>query len=81
MSARPYDGRVGSIGGTGATPPPTPRDRPVSETHWWAGHEESMPQGLDWVSPREMARLDGVRFTKRRTEYLLRRWVGKRGLP
>ncbi len=87
MSARPYDGRVGSIGGTGATPPPTPRDREVSETHWWAGHEESMPQGLDWVSPRERARLDGVRFTKRRTEYLLRRWVGKRtvaartGLP
>lgn len=43
--------------------------------------------GLDWVSSRERARLDGLRFTKRRTEYLLRRWVGKRtvaarvGLP
>jgi 4'-phosphopantetheinyl transferase len=46
-----------------------------------------MPQRLDWVSPQERVRLDGLRFTKRRTEYLLRRWVGKRtvaariGLP
>lgn len=46
--------------------------------HWWAGHEDAVPAGLDWVSAREQARLDGVRFTKRRTEYLLRRWVGKR---
>ena len=54
---------------------------------WWAGSEERVPGGLDWLSARELARLDGVRFTKRRTEYLLRRWVGKRaaaarlGLP
>ena len=40
--------------------------------------EDDLPDGLDWLSPRERARLDGVRFTKRRTEYLLRRWVGKR---
>ena len=46
--------------------------------HWWAGHEDALPGGLDWLSAREQARLEGVRFTKRRTEYLLRRWVGKR---
>lgn len=58
-----------------------------AEWSWWAGDEPSLPPGLDWVSPRERARLDGLRFTKRRSEYLLRRWVGKRtvaaraGLP
>lgn len=36
-----------------------------------------MPSGLDWLSARERARLDAMRFTKRRTEFLLRRWVGK----
>ena len=36
-----------------------------------------MPAGLEWLSPRERTRLDAMRFTKRRTEYLLRRWVGK----
>ena len=82
MSGRPYHGRMGWVGDTGAARPATPRDRDphTSETHWWAGHEQSMPQGLDWVSPREKARLDGLRFTKRRTEYLLRRWVGKRAV-
>ena len=37
-----------------------------------------MPDGLEWLSAREQARLSSMRFTKRRTEYLLRRWVGKR---
>jgi 4'-phosphopantetheinyl transferase len=47
---------------------------------WWAGGEDGVPEGLDWLSARERARLEGVRFTKRRTEYLLRRWVGKRAV-
>lgn len=63
--------------------------RPVgaARLHWWAGHEDALPRGLDWLSAREHARIEGMRFTKRRTEYLLRRWVGKRtvaaraGLP
>ncbi len=50
------------------------------QNHWWAGHEDALPDGLDWLSAREQARLEGVRFTKRRTEYLLRRWVGKRAV-
>lgn len=36
-----------------------------------------MPPGLDWLSPRELTRLERFRFPKRRTEYLLRRWAGK----
>jgi 4'-phosphopantetheinyl transferase len=36
-----------------------------------------MPRGVDWLSPAEAGRLAGMRFTKRRTEYLLRRWAGK----
>ena len=44
---------------------------------WLAQDEAAMPPGLDWLSARERARLDGMRFTKRRTEFLLRRWVGK----
>jgi 4'-phosphopantetheinyl transferase len=36
-----------------------------------------MPADLDWLTPGEAARLSGMRFTKRRNEYLLRRWAGK----
>lgn len=39
-----------------------------------------MPADLDWLTPAEAARLSGMRFTKRRNEYLLRRWAGKRAV-
>jgi 4'-phosphopantetheinyl transferase len=52
----------------------------AARLHWWAGHEDALPSGLDWLSARERARVEGMRFTKRRTEYLLRRWVGKRAV-
>ena len=61
---------VEATGAAGVEPP----------SHWWAGQEDDVPAGLDWLSAREQARVDGVRFTKRRTEYLLRRWVGKRAV-
>jgi 4'-phosphopantetheinyl transferase len=44
---------------------------------WFAQGEATIPPGLDWLSVRERARLDQLRFTKRRTEFLLRRWAGK----
>ncbi len=47
---------------------------------WLACAEHEMPDGLDWLSARERARLDQLRFTKRRTEFLLRRWTGKRAV-
>ncbi|HYN65849.1 MAG TPA: 4'-phosphopantetheinyl transferase superfamily protein [Ornithinibacter sp.] len=65
---------------TGAAGRAAVADRPheAAERHWWAGHEDALPEGLEWLSARERARLDAMRFTKRRNEYLLRRWVGKR---
>lgn len=39
--------------------------------------EHEVPPTTHWLTPREAARLDGMRFTKRRSEYLLRRWVAK----
>ena len=44
---------------------------------WLARGEHEMPSELDWLVPAERARLDMLRFTKRRTEYLLRRWTAK----
>ena len=47
---------------------------------WLATGEASVPDGTDWMSRRELARLDRLRFTKPRTEYLLRRWSAKRAV-
>lgn len=47
--------------------------------HWFAVSELDIPAGDEWLVPRERARRDSYRFTKRRTEYLLRRYAGKRG--
>jgi 4'-phosphopantetheinyl transferase len=44
---------------------------------WLARSESELPADLDWLTPREAAKAAGLRTTKRRTEYLLRRWVGK----
>jgi 4'-phosphopantetheinyl transferase len=44
---------------------------------WLAGGEGSLPAGTDWLAPSEAARAEGLRSTKRRTEYLLRRLVAK----
>jgi 4'-phosphopantetheinyl transferase len=44
---------------------------------WLARGESELPVELDWLTPREAAKAAGLRATKRRTEYLLRRWVGK----
>lgn len=44
---------------------------------WLSVGEDSVPEGVEWLSGLEASRLDGIRFTKRRTEYLLRRWAGK----
>ena len=47
---------------------------------WLARGEHELPADLDWLAPGERARAAGMRFTKRRTEYLLRRWVGKQAV-
>ncbi|MGV1029061.1 MAG: 4'-phosphopantetheinyl transferase family protein [Dermatophilaceae bacterium] len=42
--------------------------------------EAAIPSGTDWLSDRELVRLARLRFTKPRTEYLLRRWSAKRAV-
>jgi 4'-phosphopantetheinyl transferase len=44
---------------------------------WLALGENALPAGQQWLAPEEAASLAGLRFTKRRTEYLLRRLVAK----
>jgi 4'-phosphopantetheinyl transferase len=49
-------------------------------TRWMARGEHEIPSGEHWLTLCERERLDGMRFSKRRTEYLLRRWVGKQAV-
>jgi 4'-phosphopantetheinyl transferase len=44
---------------------------------WLARCESDVPAGAGWLAPDEAARAATMRFTKRRTEYLTRRWTGK----
>lgn len=48
---------------------------------WWLAHSETdVPSTVDWLSPHEREHLDSIRFTKRRNEYLTRRWTTKRAV-
>jgi 4'-phosphopantetheinyl transferase len=48
---------------------------------WWLAHgEHEVPASADWLSPRERANLANLRFTKRRVEFLTRRWTAKRAV-
>jgi 4'-phosphopantetheinyl transferase len=44
---------------------------------WLARGEATIPAGTGWLDEVERRRAAGMRFTKRRTEYLLRRYAGK----
>jgi 4'-phosphopantetheinyl transferase len=44
---------------------------------WLALGEDALPAGAGWLSAGEAARAAGLRYPKRRTEYLLRRLVAK----
>lgn len=76
----PYDGVVEVSGGAGTASPLVRPGERAAVRHWWAGHEGSLPDGLEWLSARERTRLDAMPFRKRHDEYLLRRWVGKRAV-
>ncbi len=45
-----------------------------------AAGEHELTAGSSWLTAGERARLDTLRFTKRRVEYLLRRWTAKRAV-
>ncbi len=48
---------------------------------WWlAQGEHDVPTSFDWLSGHERSHLDGIRFTKRRTEYVTRRWTAKQAI-
>jgi 4'-phosphopantetheinyl transferase len=48
---------------------------------WWLAHgEHDVPPTHAWLSPHETSHLDSIRFTKRRNEYLTRRWTAKRAI-
>ncbi len=44
---------------------------------WLARGEREVPEGVQWLTETESDRALSMRFTKRRTEYLLRRFAGK----
>lgn len=48
--------------------------------YWLARGEHELPQGEEWLTPDERGRLSQLRYTKRRTEYLLRRWTSKQAV-
>ena len=48
---------------------------------WWLAHgEHEVPTDLEWLSSHELGHLDSIRFTKRRNEYLTRRWTAKQAI-
>ncbi|MFC4119853.1 4'-phosphopantetheinyl transferase family protein [Nonomuraea zeae] len=47
---------------------------------WLARGEQHLPLGNDWLSPEEAKRAAGLRFTKRRTEFLVARWTSKEAM-
>lgn len=47
---------------------------------WMARGEHELPAAGTWLSPAEADVAGSIRFTKRRSEFLLRRWVAKKAL-
>jgi 4'-phosphopantetheinyl transferase len=46
-------------------------------TSWLARCEEQLPPAGEWLTAAERSRADGLRYTKRRTDFLLGRWTLK----
>jgi len=55
----------------------TPADQ---ATRWLARGEHEIPEHESWLVPVEAERLGKIRFTKRRTEFLLHRWTAKQAI-
>ena len=50
------------------------------DVYWLEQTEADVPPDFDWLSASEAARLDGMRFAKRRADWRLGRWTAKRAL-
>ena len=48
--------------------------------YWSEQTESDVPREDDWLSQAELARLDSLRFPKRRADWRLGRWTAKRGV-
>jgi 4'-phosphopantetheinyl transferase len=44
---------------------------------WLQQTEANVPAEKDWLAPAELLRIEGMRFLKRRRDYLLGRWTAK----
>ncbi len=47
---------------------------------WLAHGQHDVPSSTDWLSPHEVEHLGSIRFTKRRDEYITRRWTTKQAI-
>ena len=66
--------------GAGAMPFRSPGAR-ENDRMWWLAHgEHEVPPSLGWLSLHEGKHLASIRFTKRRNEYLTRRWTAKQAI-
>lgn len=50
------------------------------DVYWLEQSETNLPAEDDWLSETEVARLNGMRFAKRRADWRLGRWTAKRAL-
>jgi 4'-phosphopantetheinyl transferase len=55
-------------------------DVPAGSAVWLAGGEHEIPVSREWLTAAEAARAAAMPFTKRRQEFLLRRWVCKKAV-
>jgi 4'-phosphopantetheinyl transferase len=54
-----------------------PADGERAGTWWLARGEEQLPAMGEWLTPAERGRAEALRYTKRRTDFLLGRWTLK----
>lgn len=50
------------------------------DVYWFEQTQEDVPDGNNWLSSREIAFLNGLRFANRRADWRLGRWTVKRAL-
>jgi 4'-phosphopantetheinyl transferase len=50
------------------------------EVYWFEQTAAQLPRESDWLSPAELMCLNGMRFARRRSDWLLGRWTAKHAL-
>jgi 4'-phosphopantetheinyl transferase len=48
--------------------------------YWLEQTASDLPAHTDWLNPSDAARIDGMRFAKRRNDWLLGRWTAKQAV-